>query len=139
MDVREKTLVDPYAPTMNGKGYIGEGDYQITVEGKRTPMYIAWANMMATKEVCTEWLNYQNFAEWYLTHYESGLRMMCSGDIYSPSTASLVTRSECVKKKIYKGCYYKESIGKWRAYYGGDYDTPEEAEAAFMQEVKPRA
>lgn len=135
-------LSDPYTPSVYGKGYIGVGPYKSNIGGQMTKPYACWRHMIGSKIVCDEWLNYQNFAAWYFDNHEDGHRLRCDAKLYSPSTAKFVQHADSTKKKTYKGCYWKQSIGKWRAYDGlrviGDYDTPEEAENAFMQEVKPR-
>ena len=75
---------NPYDKTVLGVGYVGVGKYKPTLKGKITKQYSTWRNMLARcydveihKEretyekcvVCDEWLNFQNFAEWYDTNY----------------------------------------------------------------------
>lgn len=70
---------DPYYPSVEGKGYIGEGKFKPS--GK---VYKTWHNMIIrcySKDyhqrepsyigckVCEEWLNFQNFAEWWYKNY----------------------------------------------------------------------
>lgn len=74
---------NPYHINCYG-GYIGEGKYPMTVNKKGTYIYDAWVRMLERskdesfkdkypvyKDVncCDEWLCFQNFAEWYDSHY----------------------------------------------------------------------
>lgn len=75
------TIKCPYEPRCCGVGFIGEGSY---IEDSRSKTYITWYNMLRrcynenlrimnpTYDncfVCDEWLNYQNFAQWYNENY----------------------------------------------------------------------
>lgn len=89
----------PYEPTTYGIGYVGEGIHKIHDEnGKLTKCYITWSSMLQRCydnkfheknptykgcEVPKEWLNYQNFAEWYYKNYYEieGERMCLDKDI----------------------------------------------------------
>lgn len=65
---------DKYFPRVSGKGYIGYGKYKSTVDNKSTRPYSVWKHILkycyekAPKviEVNPQWLNFQNFAEWYV-------------------------------------------------------------------------
>lgn len=105
----------PYERTLYEIGYIGEGKYKTTENGKNTRIYKTWKNMLrrcySEKEhkrsptyidctVCEEWHNFQNFAEWYENNYYEieGERMELDKDIlvkhnkiYSPETCVFVT------------------------------------------------
>ena len=74
----------PYEPRIYGKGFIGEGKYKSTINGKHTKAYTLWQDMLGRCyneynlkrrptykdcEVCDEWLNFQNFAEWFDNNY----------------------------------------------------------------------
>ena len=104
----------PYEPRIYGIGYIGEGDYITTKNGKHTKYYLAWINMLTRCysekehkkhptyidcEVHDEWRNFQNFAKWYKdNYYEVGNEKMCldkdilvkHNKIYSPETCIFV-------------------------------------------------
>lgn len=71
---------NPFDVSVLGKGYIGSGNYLTkTSENIRTVEYSVWTSMMDrcygerkqysaytdNTEVCGEWLNFQNFAEWF--------------------------------------------------------------------------
>lgn len=105
---------NPYDKSVWGVGYIGEGDYKISINGKKTPQYILWSNMInrcynkifhskqPTYEnctVCDEWYNFQTFAEWYDENYYSlneekmnlDKDILVKGNkIYSPDTCVFV-------------------------------------------------
>ena len=74
----------PYEPRTYGKGYLGEGKYKTSENGKNTKCYKTWINMLErcysskchdkypTYKGCNvdeEWLCFQNFAEWYYENY----------------------------------------------------------------------
>lgn len=104
----------PYEKRVYGVGYIGEGKYRMSENGKQTKCYKTWIHMLercydekAIKkrpryedcEVCNEWLCYQNFAEWYYkNYYEIKDEIMCldkdilhkGNKIYSPDTCAFV-------------------------------------------------
>ena len=77
-------IKNPYHPNVYNIGYIGEGKYKSRIDGKVTKCYKTWSHMLErcyNKEkekyhnyidcyVCEEWLNFQNFAEWYYKNYE---------------------------------------------------------------------
>jgi hypothetical protein len=73
-----------YDKTVHGVGYIGDGEFKVSENGKSTNMYRAWFGMiqrcyspkvhekLPTYKGCTvseEWLNFQNFAAWYDQNY----------------------------------------------------------------------
>lgn len=73
------------APTVCGVGYIGYGIYKSKQNGKHTPSYQSWRDMLRRcydkgsvrwtnygdegVSVCSEWHNFQNFAGWYCTQH----------------------------------------------------------------------
>lgn len=104
----------PYCKKTKGVGFIGEGKYTATIEGKHTDAYRRWAHMIrrcysnefkekySAYKNCTmseDWLNFQNFAEWQNNnHYTiSDEKMHLDKDIlekgnkiYSPETCIFV-------------------------------------------------
>lgn len=84
-DFKNGKIYCPYEPRVYGIGYFGIGEYKVRDElGKNTKAYTAWHDMLRrcynntwkekhpTYENCyvnEEWLNYQNFAEWFYQNY----------------------------------------------------------------------
>ena len=111
---------DPLYPLIYGKAYFGVGLYE-----SRTPAYKKWFQMIRrcydpawqgrTYEdatVCDEWLNYQNFAEWYENNppYDETYHLdkdLLGGKLkhYSPETCcwlpkelnSMITKNEAIR------------------------------------------
>ena len=88
----------PYEPSIYGIGCMGEGEYKVSENGKNTRVYHTWHSMLERCysekyqekyptyngcTVCEEWLNFQNFAEWYYNNYYEveGQRMHLDKDI----------------------------------------------------------
>jgi len=77
---------DPLFPIVYETGYLGIGKYKAKINCKMTIEYETWYNMIQrcydpyiinknltyqNATICDEWLNFQNFAEWYnKNHYE---------------------------------------------------------------------
>ena len=105
---------NPCYPSVYGVGYIGEGKYKVSVNGKMTKAYRYWNDMLKrcydpyylNKKptyrdcfICDEWLNFQNFAEWWEENIYNcnNERIVLDKDIlvkgnkiYSPETCILV-------------------------------------------------
>lgn len=77
---KNKEVVSPYDKTVYGIGYIGEGDYKVSINRKNTIIYRHWSSMLERCyspkyhnkkisykgcSVCDEWHNFQNFAKWF--------------------------------------------------------------------------
>ena len=82
--IRTGKIKNPYHHSVYEIGFVGIGEYGCMVDGKNTPEYSAWNNMLRrcyydkTQEknptyknvkVCDEWLNFQIFARWYEINY----------------------------------------------------------------------
>ena len=83
--VREGRVIDRLSNTVLGVARIGDGPYRNTINYKTTKEYKCWVGMIyrcysskvkAYKyygavgvTVCDEWLNFQNFAKWYVDNY----------------------------------------------------------------------
>lgn len=104
----------PYERRYYNIGYLGEGSYKASENGKHTRVYSAWKSMLQRCyddkyhqkqptyidcEVNNEWHNFQNFAKWYYENYYKieGERMHLDKDIlvkcnkiYSPDTCIFV-------------------------------------------------
>lgn len=107
-------VTNVYDKTIYGIGFIGEGSYKTSSNGKMTEQYKTWFSMMnrcysekyQEKQptykgctVCDEWHNFQNFAKWYDDNYYEidDKRMQLDKDIlikgnkvYSPETCVFV-------------------------------------------------
>ncbi|MFQ9297775.1 MAG: AP2 domain-containing protein [Clostridia bacterium] len=104
----------PYERRHYGVGYIGEGKYKMSKNGKAVKCYEVWIKILQRCyddichkdrptynqcEIYEKWLNYQNFAEWYYNNYYKieGEKMALDKDIlvkgnkiYSPDTCIFV-------------------------------------------------
>ena len=108
-------ILCPYERRYYGHGYIGKGKHKAVDEnGKHSKCYEVWVKMLQRCfdekfqikrptykgcKVCTEWLNFQVFAEWFYNNYYEieGERMHLDKDIlikgnkiYSPNTCVFV-------------------------------------------------
>ena len=102
MDVIEKKVL--------GKGIYRKGKYSFGKKGNPTKEYSVWLSMLTRCynsrflknnetyigcEVCDEWLEFQNFAEWFHQNYKDGYQLdkdlLTKGNkIYSPETCCFV-------------------------------------------------
>lgn len=104
----------PYERRFYNVGYLGEGKYKVSENGKNTRVYDTWKAMLQrcysekeherhptyiNCEVYEGWHNFQNFAKWYKdNYYEVGNEKMCldkdilfkGNKIYSPDTCIFV-------------------------------------------------
>ena len=108
-------VINPYAKTVLGVGYLGEGEYDARQDAV---VHDVWSSMLQRgydakyskmkptyldTVVCDEWLNFQNFAEWcysqnfFRTKDEGGRKYHLDKDIlfkgnklYSPNTCCFV-------------------------------------------------
>ena len=110
-----ETIINPYDKSVCDIGYIGEGKYSYQSNGEVNTVYDIWKNMLRRCysdklrwkypayedcEMCDEWLNLQNFCEWYFENYYDvgdGGRMHIDKDIlfkgnriYSPEKCIFV-------------------------------------------------
>lgn len=107
-------IKNPYDKSIYGIGYLGDGNNQTKINGKRVRAYNVWHEMVARCHeesrsfkygsyygicsVCQEWLCYNTFADWYEKNkYECEERLHLDKDIlypgnkiYSPYTCILV-------------------------------------------------
>lgn len=158
----------PYEPRVYNTGYLGEGPFLASENGKKTRAYNTWKEMLRRCcdveyhkrqptykdcEVCEEWLNFQNFAEWYEENYYEipGEQMALDKDIltkgnkvYSPESCvfvpksinSLFVKCDSTRGDLPIGVSYNKQRKKYIARCNirtgkikhlGCYDMPEEA------------
>lgn len=125
-------IKNSYHPSVYGVGYIGEGKYQPYINRIRTIQYGSWNHIMERCydekyhkksptykgcEICSEWHNFQNFAEWFNENYYTvdEERMHLDKDIlqkgnrvYSPHTSIFVPQTInglFIKQKNARGNY----------------------------------
>lgn len=92
------SVSNPFCPTVCGVGYKGVGKF---FTNNNCPEYVSWKDMLercysekdqyehqsyyGISKVCDEWLNFQNFAEWYENNkYEVNERLHLDKDILFP-------------------------------------------------------
>ncbi len=78
--LRDGRVKNPFHPSVFGVGYVGVGGHNVSVKGKSTAAYEAWASMLRrcysdeylakqpTYIGCSvhpDWFNFQTFAEWF--------------------------------------------------------------------------
>lgn len=169
-DLKLGKVKNPYYPMHYGKGYIGEGEYGKT----DIDAYALWQKMLGRVynessltnlsyrgvEVCTEWLNFQNFAAWFYSQkyskavdtkkrsYELDKDILSIGNkVYSPKTCSFVPREintilvkrDKMRGELPVGVMYHKIGKKFQArlsYFGkgvslGLFKTSEEAFQAY--------
>ena len=163
-------VINPYYPTIHGKGFIGVGKYT----SKDKKLYDLWTAMLGRcyaevaiekhkaykdVEVCEDWLNFQNFAEWCdkskFFHFSDsrGKRYQLDKDllskgnkIYSPDTCCFIPQevNKLIARKTIDtgktGVYYHDKNGKFSAQvrqggqkfkFLGYFDTEESASKAY--------
>lgn len=111
---KKGNIISPYDKTVLDVGYLGVGNYNCVENHKSTIQYKTWFSMLQRCyskkyqekyptykgcKVCEEWLNFQNFVEWYENNYYEikDERMELDKDIlvkenkvYSPSNCIFV-------------------------------------------------
>ena len=149
------------------KGTYTKGKFSFGKKGHPTKEYSVWLSMLnrcynkqfQSKnetyigcEVCDEWLDFQNFAEWFTNNYIEGYQLdkdiLVKGNkIYSPETCCFVPQEInllMVKRQRDRGKYpigvsrdkkkmSAHIVIKAKQHYMGNYDTPEEAFAVYKK------
>lgn len=114
LEIHKRTRKSPYKKTICGMGYIGEGNYVVSINKTFTMEYRYWQSMISrcynkkrhvkyitykNVDCCNEWLNFQVFAKWFDENYYQveGQRMDLDKDIlhkgnkvYSPNDCIFV-------------------------------------------------
>lgn len=161
---------NPMFPSFYGRGFIGSGRYDY-IHDKEA--YYLWTRLLARAyninyhdkfptykdvEVCKEWYNFQNFAEWcysqkfFNTKDDNGRAYQLDKDIlvkgnkvYSPETCcfvpsevnNLLLSSRANRGEYPLGVSRVRNIDKFGAYvrgrYSGTFNTPEEAFSKYKE------
>lgn len=128
-NIRKGLVKDLCAPTVFGVGCIGVGKYLSSSRRVKSSAYICWHNMIKRcycKEYqekypwyseCTvseEWLNFQNFAEWYYANFKEGFELdkdikRFGNKVYSKETCQFVPPSI---NRSHKSAYTLRTRGK---------------------------
>ena len=170
---KDGSITCPYYPTVYNVGFTGEGKYKPMIDYKA---YKTWCSMIErcysekyhekfpTYKDChvkDEWLNFQNFAEWFYENYYEieGQRTCLDKDIlvkgnkiYSPKTCifaperinSLFVKSNSKRgetpigtDKLNNSKYEARCVilvnGKKHRHHIGNYSTEEEAFCAYKK------
>lgn len=171
------TIKCPYEPRAYNKGYLGESNSFTKVNNKHIKkIYDIWRQMLyrcysqksikknptyENCDVCEEWLNFQNFVNWFeKNYYEVETQSMCldkdilvkGNKTYSPKTCIFVPQEInklFTKRQLHRGKYpvgvsihdkkslklkYVAHINKKDKFINlGRYNTPEEAFLAYKK------
>lgn len=110
-NIRKGAVKDPYVASTFGVGFLGSGIHTANSRRVRSSAYICWHNMIKrcycasyqekhpwyeTCTVCSEWHNFQNFADWYYNNYTEGFELdkdikVFGNRIYSPEFCQFVS------------------------------------------------
>uniref|UniRef100_UPI0040480E0A hypothetical protein n=1 Tax=Rheinheimera sp. TaxID=1869214 RepID=UPI0040480E0A len=116
-ELRKGAIKDPLCISVYGVGYIGDGSFRPSFNGKHSDAYRRWSSMLARCysakyqkkfpsykgcTVCNEWHDFQVFAEWYEANKPSGNEdfhldkddLIAGNKVYSPSTATFLSPRE---------------------------------------------
>lgn len=145
-NIKRGRFLNPYAKTLYNTGYLGEGSYEVNINGITTMAYDRWRNMIKRcySEICCindpsyneatvdeRWHCFQTFAEWY---YENGIHeyhldkdLLGNGvKIYSPETCIFIPQSVNIfltnirsnNKSGFIGVFWSNSDSAWLARIG---------------------
>lgn len=108
--LRSGQIRNPYYPSVEGVGYLGEGSHNASDENGSTKVYSIWNSMLRRcyvqkqqerqpsyigVEVCEHWHNFQNFAAWFESNKIDGWVLdkdLLSNEkkLYSPETCCFI-------------------------------------------------
>lgn len=121
-NLRNGCVSDPYKPTVQGIGFLGEGSYKSKSGNTMSKVYQVWHDMLRRCysseyqekqptyigcSVCPEWLNFQTFGKWFDDNYIPGYHLdkdikVPGNKVYSPETCLFVSREENMKHRVYR-------------------------------------
>jgi hypothetical protein len=122
---------DYLSPSVCGVGFMGAGRYKAKIKGKLTRPYQTWISMMKRCyniktqarhptyigcTVCTEWHNFQNFANWHKCNYIDGFHLdkdtlICGNKEYSPTACCFISQGENTISASAKHYKFKDKRG----------------------------
>ena len=164
---------DPYRPAKYGVGYIGVGVYTKIWTKEVKQAHRIWTDVLRRSydevfhkkyptyedcTVCDEWLNFQNFADWYLNHESYGLGYDLDKDLlvrgnkkYSPETCCMlpseinatiqegVLKDRGLPRGVYKhagGGYFARLVAGEKGTIYDRFDNVEEAEIFYKKQKR---
>jgi hypothetical protein len=164
-DLRRGRVKNPYKRQIYGIGYKGMGRHVTAINGNNTKCWHSWRNMLSRCynknnksylnyggvgiTVCSEWHNFQNFADWYTQHEQDGWEIdkdVFGGSEYSPYNCVMLPKelNSFFKNKTLNyadnGVSYDGSKHVAQVTYEGiprglgKYKTKEQAIAVFRKE-----
>lgn len=154
---------------IEGVAYNSMGKHRAFIDGKKTKAYQVWRSMLQRCydkkfhkdnptyigcSVCEEWLDFQNFASWYVDHKYGNLGYQLDKDllvpnnkVYSPDTCCLIPRdlnvllidSRAIRGEYPQGVHFFKPTSRYavqiringKQNYLGLFDTPEEASLVY--------
>lgn len=160
-------IKDPMYPSVCNIGYIGVGNHKVSINGRTTLVYDKWSKMLSrcysetelnryptytTCSVCEDWLNFQNFAEWFEeNYYEVPNEIMCldkdilfkRNKLYSKDTCCIVpdninilfTKTDSIRGEYPIGvsfhkshnCFVSQMNRDGKLIHLGEFDNPIDA------------
>ena len=131
-NIKKGEVKDKLHPSIYGVGFIGEGDYKASVNGKITKQYKTWSGMLERCydpklhkkrpsyigcTVCTEWHDFQVYAKWHDNNYVDGYHLdkdikLKGNKIYSPNTCMFVSASDNTVNAHAKHYHFSNPAGK---------------------------
>lgn len=163
---------NPYHKSYYGVGYIGAGKYRSSINNEMQRSFIVWQgilqrcygdipkarsnNSQDTFTVCDEWHNYQNFADWYVSHvfdisdFDVSVSVMKSGnkhycpeycELLPPSVISLFSYPKKTRGAYPVGVHFLKKSSLYIArlsvegdrFYLGAYRSAEEAALVYKR------
>jgi hypothetical protein len=119
-NIKKGKFKDKMSPSVYGTGVVGDGEHKPYENGRLTRVYVTWSNIIARCydenrqerqpaykgcSVATEWLNYQNFANWYLENYPTDGKdyqldkdyLVKGNKVYGPDTCCFLTPQQNIE------------------------------------------
>lgn len=168
-NIRRGKIKDPFYPSIYDRGFLGVGKHEATINSQATYKYKCWmaifircyAEYALNKrptyrgcEVCEDWLNFQNFGDWFDANYVDGWELdkdiLHKGNkLYSPDNCCFVP--EEINKLFIKSdgsrgeypigvnyhkthnLYVARMTNEGERIFLGSYNTPKDAFNAYKR------